>query len=103
MHSRPHLKTYVLIAVMIIAGPIGNVLLAKGMKQIGEIHYWPPSELVPVFIRIFTSPTIWIGIATLIAFIVSFMLALSVADYSYVQPAAALSYFVIAVLGVMVL
>src|SRR5579862_2798653 len=103
MHSRPHLKTYFLIAVMIVAGPIGNLLLAKGMKQIGEVHYWPPSELLPVFIRIFSSATIWIGIATLITFIVSFMLALSVADYSYVQPAAALSYFVIAVLGVMVL
>ena len=31
------------------------------------------------------------------------MLALSMADYSFVQPAAALSYFVIAVLGVLVL
>jgi drug/metabolite transporter (DMT)-like permease len=56
-----------------------------------------------VFIRIFSSLTIWIGIASLIAFVVSFMLALSVADYSYVQPAAALGYFVIAVLGVLVL
>ena len=103
MHSRSHLKTYFLIAVMVIAGPIGNLLLAKGMKQIGEVHYWPPSELQPVFIRIFSSLTIWIGIASLIAFVVSFMLALSVADYSYVQPAAALGYFVIAVLGVLVL
>jgi drug/metabolite transporter (DMT)-like permease len=103
MHSRSHLKTYFLIAVMVIAGPIGNLLLAKGMKQIGEVHYWPPSELLPVFIRIFSSLTIWIGIASLIAFVVSFMLALSVADYSYVQPAAALGYFVIAVLGVLVL
>ena len=103
MHSRPHLKTYFLISIMVIAGPIGNLLLAKGMKQIGEVHYWPPSELLPVFLRIFSSPTIWIGIASLIAFVVSFMLALSVADYSYVQPAAALGYFVIAVLGVLVL
>jgi drug/metabolite transporter (DMT)-like permease len=103
MHSRLHLKTYLLIAVMIVAGPLGNLLLAKGMKQVGEIRYWPPSQLLPVFVRVFGSLTIWIGIACLITFIVAFMLALSFADYSYVQPAAALGYLVIAVLGVVVL
>jgi drug/metabolite transporter (DMT)-like permease len=103
MHNRPHFKTYILIAIMVIAGPIGNLLLAKGMKDIGAIRYWPPSELLPVFVRIFSTWTIWIGIASLIAFVVAFMLALSMADYSFVQPAAALSYFVIAVLGVLVL
>ncbi len=103
MHSRPHLKTYILIAVMVIAGPIGNLLLAKGMKEIGAIHYWPPSELLPVFFRVFGSWTIWTGIACLITFMIAYMLALSVADYSYVQPAAALAYVVIAILGVVVL
>lgn len=99
MHSRLHAKTYFLIAVMVVAGPVGNLLLAKGMKQVGEIKLWPLSGLVPVFFRIFGSLTIWIGIASLIAFIVAYMLALSLADYSYVQPAAALGYAVVAILG----
>jgi hypothetical protein len=103
MHNRLHFKTFILIAIMVIAGPIGNLLLSKGMKQLGPIQYWPPSELLGVFVRVFSSWTIWIGIASLIAFVVSFMLALSVADYSYVQPAAAVGYLVIAVLGVLVL
>ena len=103
MHTRLHFKAYSLIAIMVIAGPIGNLLIAKAMKQAGEIRYWPPSELLPVFLRVFSSPTIWLGIASLIAFLVAFMLALSVADYSYVQPAAAVGYLVIAVLGVVVL
>jgi uncharacterized membrane protein len=103
MHSRPHLKTYILIAVMVIAGPVGNLLLAKGMKEIGAIRYWPPSELLPVFFRVFGSWTIWTGIACLITFMIAYMLALSVADYSFVQPAAALAYVVIAILGVVVL
>lgn len=88
---------------MIVAGPVGNLLIAKGMKQVGAISYWPPSELLPVFFRVFGTWTIWAGIASLITFIVAYMLALSVADYSYVQPAAALGYVVIAVLGVFVL
>ncbi len=103
MHTRLHLKTYILIAVMIVAGPVGNLLIAKAMKNVGAIKYWPPSQLFSVFLRVFSSFTIWIGIACLMTFIVAYMLALSLADYSYVQPAAALGYVVIAVLGVFVL
>jgi drug/metabolite transporter (DMT)-like permease len=103
MHNRLHFKTYFLIAIMIVTGPIGNLLIAKGMKDLGPINYWPPSVLFRVFVRVFSSLTIWIGIASLITFIIAYMLALSLADYSYVQPAAALSYVLIAVLGVLVL
>ncbi len=99
MHSRLHLKTYILIGIMIVAGPIGNLLIAKGMRQVGEVKIWPPAELAPVFFRVFGSLTIWVGIAALITFIVAYMLALSLADYSFVQPAAALGYVVVAVLG----
>ena len=88
---------------MVIAGPIGNLLIAKAMKQTGPINYWPPSELLHVFLKVFGGLTIWAGIACLIAFIVSFMLALSLADYSSVQPAAAFSYVMIALLGVFLL
>ncbi len=103
MHTRLHLKTYILIAVMVIAGPIGNLLIAKGRKQIGTVTFWPLSHLLPVFLRAFSSPTIWVGIACLIAFVVAYMLALSLADYSYVQPAAALGYVVVAILAIFVL
>ena len=103
MHSRPHLKTYVLIAIMVFAGPIGNLLIAKGMRQIGHTPLWPLSALLPAFIRVFESITIWVGIASLITFIVANMLALSLADYSFVQPAAALGYGVVALLGYFVL
>lgn len=103
MHSRLHLKTYLLIAVMVVAGPAGNLLIAKTMKQIGQVRFWPLSELLSVFVRAFSSFTIWAGIACLLTFIVAFMLALSIADYSYVQPAAALGYVMIALLGVFVL
>ena len=103
MHTRLHLKTYILIGIMVVAGPIGNLLIAKGMKQVGEIKFWPMSELLPVFLRVFSSLTIWVGVLSLLAFIVAYMLALSMADYSYVQPAAALGYGVVSVLGYFVL
>jgi drug/metabolite transporter (DMT)-like permease len=98
-----HLKTYFLIAVMVIAGPLGNVLLGKGMKHIGELAIWPPSQLFHTALNIFTSGSIWLGIASLTTFFVAYMLVLSWADYSFVQPASSLAYGVVALLGYLML
>jgi uncharacterized membrane protein len=98
-----HLKTYLLILVMIIAGPLGNVLLGKGMKHMGELSLWPLAHLVHTGLEIFTSPTIWMGIASLLCFFVAYMLVLSWADYSFVQPASSLAYGVVAILGYLML
>jgi drug/metabolite transporter (DMT)-like permease len=94
-----HLKTYLLIGVMIIAGPLGNVLLGKGMKGIGTLAIWPPVQLLLTGEKILSSPFIWLGIASLITFFVAYMLVLSWADYSFVQPTASLAYGVVALLG----
>ncbi len=99
----PRLKTYGMIAVMIIAGPLGNVLLGKGMKQAGAPVIWPPAALLHTADRILTSPSIWLGIASLITFFVAYMLALSWADYSFVQPASSLAYGVVALLSFLLL
>jgi uncharacterized membrane protein len=97
--SSLHLKTYILIAVIITLAPLGNVLLSKGMKDVGSAQNWTRAGLLPVLVRILTSGYIWLGIACLLAFFISYMLVLTWADYSYVQPAASFSYAVIAVLS----
>ena len=104
-HKRLHLKTYLLILVMIIAGPLGNLMLGRGMKNIGKIttKVSSPGELVHVLARILSSGTIWLGIASLLAFFVAYMLVLSWADYSYVQPASAIAYGVVALLATLLL
>jgi drug/metabolite transporter (DMT)-like permease len=102
-HKHLHLKTYLLIAVMVIAGPLGNVLLGKGMKHVGEIAIWHPSQLLHTGLNIFTSGSIWLGIASLITFFVAYMLVLSLADYSFVQPASSLAYGMVALLGYLML
>src|SRR5271163_4621847 len=98
-----HIKTYLLIGVMIIAGPLGNVMLGKGMKGIGTLAIWPPMELLRTGEKILSSPSIWLGIASLITFFLAYMLALSWADYSFVQPASSLAYGVVALLGYLML
>jgi drug/metabolite transporter (DMT)-like permease len=102
--SKPlHLKTYLMIAIMIIAGPLGNVFLGKGMKHAGELSLWPPSVLLSTALRVFHTGSIWLGIASLITFFVAYMLVLSWADYSFVQPASSLAYGVVALLGYLML
>src|SRR5664279_5058868 len=96
---RLHLKTFILILIMVLAGPLGNVLLGKAMKQVGPVHPWPPAELLHVFIRVFTSGTIWLGVGSLLVFFAAYMIVLSWADYSYVQPASSISYAVVALLA----
>jgi drug/metabolite transporter (DMT)-like permease len=94
-----HFKTYLLILLMVIFGPLGNVLLGKGMKRIGAVSLGTPAEALDVLSRVLTSGTIWLGIGSLITFFVAYMLVLSWADYSYVQPASAVAYGMVALLA----
>ncbi len=98
-----HLKTYLMIAIMIVAGPLGNVLLAQGMKHSGDPEIWPPAALLHTALKVFASGSIWLGVASLITFFVAYMLVLSWADYSFVQPASSLAYGVVALLGYLML
>jgi drug/metabolite transporter (DMT)-like permease len=79
------------------------VLLGKGMKTIGSARDWELQELFHILVRILASGYIWLGITCLLAFFVAYMLVLTWADYSYVQPASSFSYLVVAVLGLLLL
>jgi hypothetical protein len=96
-------KTYGLLALMVLFSSFGNILLSKGMKAIGEVHDYSPTALAQVFFKTFTSGPIWLGIASLLVFFVCNLLLLSWADYSFVQPALAIGYAVVALLGYFVL
>jgi drug/metabolite transporter (DMT)-like permease len=91
-----HLKTFVLIFLMIMFGPLGNVSLSKGMKTIGAISLHQPADLLHVGLQVFQSPFIWLGILLQLMFFVSYLLVLSWADYSFVQPAGSVAYAVVA-------
>jgi drug/metabolite transporter (DMT)-like permease len=94
-----HFKTFLFILLMVAFGPLGNVLLGKGMKRIGAVRVTDPASAVHLLARILSSPTIWAGIASLLVFFVAYMLVLSWADYSYVQPASSVSYAMVALLA----
>lgn len=102
MTSQPgrRLKTYIMILIMVTVTPLGDIFLRKGMAQVGQMPSWVPSDVFHFFFRAFTSPTIWAGIGLQLAFFVAYLLVLSWADYSWVQPvSSAISYPVIALLA----
>jgi drug/metabolite transporter (DMT)-like permease len=96
-------KTRLMILIMVLAGPLGNALLAKGMKNIGAISVSSFADAVHLLGQVLSSPTIWLGIAGQLAFFAAYSLALSWADYSYVQPASSIAYVVVALLGIVML
>jgi len=97
--SALHLKTFVAILIMIVFGPLGNVLLGKGMQRIGKIEMATPGQALRVFPLVFGSTSVWLGIASLMTFFIAYMLVLSWADYSFVQPASSISYAIAALLA----
>jgi len=92
-------KTYTLLALMVFFSSFGNILLSKGMKDVGDIRGFSPVALAPLFTKTFTSGAIWLGIASLLIFFICNLLVLSWADYSFVQPASAIGYALVALLG----
>lgn len=92
-------KTYIFVALVVVFGSAGNILLSRGMKQIGAVHMASAPDLARLFLRIFSNGWIWMGIAGMLLFLGSFMVVLSWADYSYVAPAAATVFAVVPLVG----
>ncbi len=99
MKSHLRFKTYFAILIMIIFGPLGNVMLGKGMKRVGTVAVQGPTQILHTLITIFSTAEIWFGIAALITFFLTYMLVLSWADYTFVQPSSSISYGMVALLS----
>ena len=87
-------KYLVLLTVMTFGGT-GDVLLARGMKELGPVNLHHPAELITAILN----PWIIAGILLLIGFLAAYSSALSWADLTYVLPATAFGYVVIALLA----
>ena len=88
-------RKYLVLAAMILFNALGDVSLSYGMKQVGAIH---AGRLTDAVAAVFT-PWVVLGILLLLCFFACYLSALSWADLSYVIPATALGYVVIALLS----
>lgn len=92
-----------LLALTVVFGAVGDLMLSSGMKRVGSVDPWSAAVLVRSFVRLLTTVDIWLGIAALLLGFVGTLLLLSRIDYSYAQPASAIGYALVALLGYLVL
>ena len=93
-HTLTPQRYLILIAVMLTAS-VGDTLLSRGMAQVGpvDLHH------LPLLFHALANPYILSGILLLIGFFASYMTALSWADLTFVMPATAFGYVVVALLS----
>ena len=96
---RLQIKTIVFLIVMVTSGPLGAVFLRLGMKHAHLVSRWSPIILLQISHRILTNGDVWLGIGNRIISGLAFMVMLSWADYSYVNPASSVNYAIAVFMG----
>jgi uncharacterized membrane protein len=99
---RIRIKTLVMILAMVVCANLGDLMLKRGMTQIGAVEI-SAAGLRHALLMTVTSGTIWLGILFLAGFTLTYMTVLSWADYSYVMPAGAFGYATLTLLAVLFL
>lgn len=90
--------TALMIALVVLGGSIGDVLITKGMKEIGEISTLRVRELLRIAGQALTNKWFLSGLFFMAVSFFSFLAALSMADLSLVLPATSVS-FVLTTIG----
>ncbi len=87
------MKTFLLLTTLILSGSMGEVLSAKGMKEIGDVSF-RVGELRRTIARAVRNRWLIGGVFFMAVSFFSFLGLLSYADLSYVLPMTAVSYIV---------
>lgn len=88
-------RKYLVLAGVTLFAAIGDSLLARGMKQVGNISL----QRLPDVILTILNPWVALGIIFLLGFFAAYMTALSWADLTYVLPATSLGYVLLALIA----
>jgi uncharacterized membrane protein len=86
------MKTVLMIAIVIISGSAGDILLSRGMKQVGAIETLQLRALFAIARRALTNPSVIFSIASMAVAFFSLLAVLSWAPVSLVSPATAFGY-----------
>ena len=92
-------RKYLVLAGVALFGSVGDSLLSRGMKEIGNVSV---SHLQALILAVL-NPWIVGGIVLLLAFLAAYMTALSWADLTYVLPATSIGYVLLALIAKFVL
>ena len=92
-------RKYLVLAGVALFGSVGDSLLSRGMKEIGNVSVSHLQELILAVLN----PWIVGGILLLLAFFAAYMTALSWADLTYVLPATSIGYVLLALIAKFIL
>lgn len=93
------IKTLVLILIAGLLGGTGHVMLAKGMKTVGDLTEAPSARLGGMVGRVVTNPWVLLGVVLQASFFFLYLTLLSRAPVSQVLPMTAFDYIVVALLA----
>ncbi len=86
---------YLVLLAVILTASIGDTMLSHGMSQVGRVDMHHLSMLLKALLN----PWVFGGILFLIGFFASYLSALSWADLTFIMPATAFNYVVVALLS----
>jgi drug/metabolite transporter (DMT)-like permease len=93
------LKTLTVMILAVTAGTVGDLLLAKGMKELGDISSMNLRGMFNLAFQALTTPKLIIGTAMLSVFFFLWLAVLSWEDLSVALPMQALNYVLVAILS----
>ena len=90
-----HVYTWSGILVVVFFSVVGDVLMSRAMKQVGDVHeLWRRSGLWMVVGRVLTNSNFFLDVTAMAVAFFSLLFALSWGDVSLVAPAAASLTFI---------
>jgi drug/metabolite transporter (DMT)-like permease len=92
-------KTVVVMLIAVSAGTVGDLLLTKGMKELGDLSAMNLRGMLSAAYQALTSPKLVIGTAMLAIFFFLWLAVLSWEDLSVALPMQALNYVLVAFLS----
>ena len=93
------LKTMALVLIAAVIGGTGHVMLAKGMKTVGDLTEAPAGRLGGMVARAVSNPWLLLGVVLQATFFFTYLTLLSRAEVSLVLPMTAVDYIVVALLA----
>jgi drug/metabolite transporter (DMT)-like permease len=97
------LRVIIAMTVACAAAAVGQILVRRGMQQVGALERWAPRELLAYFWRALTNPFVAAGTVGNALFYFLFLGVLSWTEVTVALPMTALEYAIAAVLSVLIL
>jgi drug/metabolite transporter (DMT)-like permease len=86
------LSAFILFALIVVLGTLGELCLSRAMKTVGEVRDFRPLAIAKVIVRALRGGWMWAGLGMMAVAFFALLGVLSFENVSFVVPVTALSY-----------